>query len=127
MGAGVSAQGEAQLLLLLRQSHGMPCRWGDQGRKTLGENLARTGGVVAEELAHVQQQADDTIGPGQVGDRATVVAVNTHCWGLTRWAGTAGGNGLNCNGNLLGVAINCQVLDPEACAQWQEIGQQIHG
>ena len=72
----VATEREAELQLLMRQSEGALGRRSDNSRKPLGEDLARAGRVVTEELADVEMQVDEQCRPGKIDDAAPVVAVH---------------------------------------------------
>ena len=116
-GARVATQGEAEVLLLLRQPHGPSRRWCDQGGKALGEDLPHTGSIVAEELADMQAEAHAELSPGQIGNRTLIATVNARGRVLAGRAGAAGSHGLKLNSYRMRLAVERQSRDLETGSQ----------
>jgi hypothetical protein len=75
----------------------------------------------------MQAETHSDIGPGEIGNGALVMTVDTGSWLLTAWTGTLISHGLQLNRDGVGVAIDAQILDTKAGAKRQKMRKQIHG
>ncbi len=71
----------------------MACIGRDDRRQALDEDLAAAGDSITEEAAHLQLQGHGDALPGQVGDAAHVVGMDTGRWLAAHGTGCLRGGG----------------------------------
>jgi hypothetical protein len=72
-------------------------------------------------------KVDEQGRPGKIDDAAPVMAVDALSEVVAGWAGAAGCDGIKLDDHLVSVGVDNETLDTKARAEWEEIGQQIHG
>ena len=98
----------------LREPLGTPRPGGRHGGQAFGEDTTRTGAIAAKPLADAQLEAHPILGPGQIGEGALVVTMDTPGRGSAQRTGGVGLGRVHAQGELRRDVVDLTRLEAQA-------------